>query len=219
MKKIILILPLFISQICFGQNFDEILPKSYLKISEAKGDLDKDGIDEIVYVYNTDKEINDLGFERELYICKIIDGKRKLWKKNNSILWNSKEGGFFSENIMTIEILKNTLILKQTHSSNSKHSITYKNIFRFQNNDWYLIGSNCTDETICSFKFVYEINFSTNNVNFSEEYSNCEDIENYTQKNYYKIFKHNFKEIPKMDGFRAGINKFKIPKIKKYVYY
>jgi hypothetical protein len=221
MKQIIVITTFFILNICFGQNFDETLPKSYQKISETKGDLDKDGIEEIVYVYNTDKEIKNFGFERELYICKITDGKRKLWKKNKSILWKSKDSGFYSENgvEMTIEIVNSTLILKQTFNSNSRHSQTYKNIFRFQNNDWFLIGSNCSYDDTCEFNFEYDINFSTKKVNVSEEYHSCEDDEKVTQKNYYITFKYNFKEIPKMDSFTAGKKELKIPKTGKYFYY
>jgi hypothetical protein len=221
MKQFILLTLFLILNICSGQNFDKTLPKSYQKVFETKGDLDKDGIEEIVYVYNTDKKIENLGFERELYICKIIDGKIKLWTNNKSILWKSNDFGFYSENRfkMSIEIANNTLILTQTFNSNSRHSQTYKNIFRFQNNDWFLIGSNCTYDDNCEFNFEYDINFSIKKVIVSEEYHNCEDDEKIPPKSYYKNFTYNFKEIPKMEGFISGKNQIKIPKTKKYFYY
>ena len=221
MKQILIIIIYLFINICVGQNFEETLPKKYHKVIETKGDLDNDGIDEIVYVYDTDKEVEELGFERELYICKVIDDKIKLWKKNKSILWKSKDGGFYSENgiEMSIEILNNTLILKQTFQSNSRHSQTYKNIFRYQNNDWYLIGSNCTHDDNCEFNFAYDINFSTKKVIVSEKYHNCEDNQKQTQKNYYKTFKYDFKETPKMDNFVAGKKEINIPKTRKYFYY
>lgn len=220
MKQITLIMVFLFLNICSAQNFDTTLPKSYKKILEVKGDLDKDGIDEIVYVYNTDKEVEDLGFERELYICKIKNGIIKLWKQNKSILWKSNDCGFFSEDgvQMSLKIVNNTLILKQTFNSNTRNSQTYKNIFRFQNNDWFLIGSNCSFDAICYSTTHYDINFSINKVIVSEEFHNCND-EAIPKKNYYETFTYNFSEIPKMDGFIAGKTEIEIPNTEKYFQY
>lgn len=57
MKKIFSFLVLFLFTISQSQELkDFIIPKSYEKILETKGDLDKDGKDETVMVFNTDKK-------------------------------------------------------------------------------------------------------------------------------------------------------------------
>jgi hypothetical protein len=118
-----------------------VIPKGYTKIVEAKGDIDKDGIDEIVYVYNTTSETKsdgpekNIGFSRELLICKIIGGKTKLWHKNTSVIRSSHECGFCydGDTNLKITVKNNTISIEQTFYSNSRHTQTNTNIFRFQN--------------------------------------------------------------------------------------
>ncbi|MBO6201853.1 MAG: hypothetical protein J6N74_09575 [Chryseobacterium sp.] len=57
MKKIFSFLVLFLFTMSQSQELkDFIIPKGYEKILETKGDLDKDGKDETVMVFNTDKK-------------------------------------------------------------------------------------------------------------------------------------------------------------------
>ena len=86
-----------ISQAQELKNF--IIPKGYTKIVETKGDLDKDGKDEIVMVFTTNKKITSdfqNGFKREFFILKNSNGKLKIWHKNTSVLL-ANETGFYPE--------------------------------------------------------------------------------------------------------------------------
>ncbi|REC73168.1 hypothetical protein DRF60_19665 [Chryseobacterium elymi] len=199
------------------------VPKGYQKIAEAKGDLDKDGKDETVIIFNTNKKINPDdrdNFLRTFFILKNIDGKLRIWKENNTVLFSSGMG-FYSEDNAPPEItIKNSsLSITQIFNTNSRHTQTYKHTFRFQNGDFYLIGSHDRFEDTCEFNYLTEINFSTGKIITDEEYYSCDDEEKDIPKDVHKEFVHPFKTLIKMNNFRIGENKIKVPGLKKELSY
>jgi len=197
-----------------------VVPAGRTKVFETKGDLDKDGIDEVILAFNTTKKIDRTGYTRELFICKVINGTLKLWKKNTSVLWNSEDCGFCTDNgiDLSIKVKNNTLIIEQTFWHNTRHTSKHKNIYRYQNNDWFLIGSTYNDDYNCGFHHTYDINFSTKQVHVSYDNEDCEDsVQLYPATD--KIFKYPFKSVPKMDGFTPGRTEIKIPNSKQFFYY
>jgi hypothetical protein len=91
----------------------------------------------------------------------------------------------------------------------------------YQNKDWYLIGASSYFFDTCEFEENYDVNFSTKKATVSLTYGDCDDESGRQipkDKNYK--FTIPLKEIPKMDGFVVGANKFKIPNTKnEYFYY
>lgn len=208
----------------YAQNLkDFTAPKGYQKIAEAKGDLDKDGRDETVIIFNTDKKINTDDYDdflRTFFILKNIDGKLKIWKQNNTVLFSSGMGFYSEDNTPPeLSIKNNTLSITQIFNTNSRHTQTYQHTFRFQNGDFYLIGSHDRFEDTCEFNYLTEINFSTGKVITDEEYSSCDDEEKDIPKDVHKEFVHPFKTLIKMNNFRIGENKFKVPGLKKELNY
>lgn len=199
------------------KNFE--IPKGYEKILETKGDLDKDGKDETVIVFNTNIKTESEGFERKFYILKNINGKLKIWKENSSVIIDSKYGFYPEDNKLDIQIKNNCLIISQLFFTNSRHSDTSKYTFRFQNGDFYLIGSKYQLDDTCDYNFTYEVNFSTGKTIVDEQFSSCDDNKRDIPKDDYKEFIHKFTVLKKMNGFRIGENKFKIPNSNKYFYY
>ncbi|WP_293313714.1 hypothetical protein [Pedobacter sp. UBA5917] len=199
---------------------DFIPPKNYKPVLETRGDLDKDGIEEVVYAFDTDKPDGKDGLKRILYICKQVDGKVKLWKSNNTILRSNKDCGFCVDAgvNLSIKIKNSTLVTEQTFNHNSRHFSTWKNIYRYQNNDWFVIGSTMNDYDTCDFNYQYDINFSTRQVNVSYTYGDCDEGKKIPKDSYYS-FKYPFKTIHKMDGFAPGRYELKIPKSDRYFYY
>lgn len=195
-------------------------PKNYKLVLEARGDLDKDGKEEMVYAFDTDKTDGKDGLKRILYICKQVDGKIKLWKSNGTILWSSKDCGFCVDAgvNLSIKIKNNTLITEQTFNHNTRHYSTWKNIYRYQNNDWFVIGSTMKDYDTCDFDYQYDINFSTKQVNVAYTYGSCDDDKKIPKDSFYN-FKYPFTAIPKMDGFTPGKVELKFPANNKYFYY
>ncbi|WP_379966493.1 hypothetical protein [Epilithonimonas sp. UC225_85] len=191
---------------------DFTIPKGYEKILETKGDLDKDGKDEAVIVFNTDKKTKSEELERKFYILKKVNGRLKIWKENSNLIFDSKEGFYPEENQLELSIKNNCLVIFQSYFSNSRHTVTSKNTYRFQNGDFYLIGALVQFDDTCEFNFSDEINFSTGKVIVSEEYSDCDDGSNRKiPENYYKEFTYKLPKLIKMNEYKMGKNEIKIP--------
>ncbi|MFN1217029.1 hypothetical protein ACKW6Q_08590 [Chryseobacterium kwangjuense] len=224
MKKLLGLSIFIISTSISAQSLKDFsTPKGYEKITEARGDLDKDGKEETVVIFNiTTKSISEdrEDFPRIFYILKSTDGKQKIWQENSIFLFSSGTGFYPESNAAPeITIKNNSFSIKQVFNTNSRHTQTYKHTFRFQNGDFYLIGSHSRFEDTCDFNDLNEINFSTGKVIVDHQYSSCEEDERDTPKDYHKEFVHQFKPLIKMNSFRIGENKFKIPDSDKYLYY
>lgn len=212
---------LSISFICSAQQvMNFVAPAGYKKVMETRGDLDKNGTAEVVYVYNTDKANGENGFFRVLYICKVVDGKETLWKENRSVLRSSRECGFcVDEGIdLGVEIKNNTLIISQTFNHNTRHYSTNKDIFRYQNMGWFLIGSTFREFDTCEYDYTYDINFSTKQVSAAFTYGDCDEGKEIPKNRLYD-FKYPFKGLVRMDSFKPGQVELKIPNSKSYFYY
>ena len=197
---------------------DFTIPKAYEKILETKGDLDKDGKDETVIVFNTDQttDSESSGLIRKFYILKNVNGKLKIWKENSNLIFDSKTGFYPDENQLELSIKNNCLVIFQSYFSNSRHTVTSKNTYRFQNGDFYLIGALVKFDDTCEFNFSDEINFSTGKVVVEETYSDCDSgYEREVPKNYYKEFTHKLPKLIKMSDYKMGRNEIKIPNSKK----
>lgn len=197
------------------------VPKGYIQIAETKGDLDKDGKDEVVLVFDTNIKASDTqnpegtsDYKRIFYILKKENSGLKVWKENSAIIFSSGFGFYPSDNTLTINIKNNGLIIEQLFFTNSRHTQQYKHTFRFQNGDFYLIGLHDHFEDTCDFSFTNEINFSTGKVIIDREYSSC-DAETKVPENLHKEFTYKFPALIKMNDFFIGDHNFKIPGLKE----
>ncbi|MDR6458806.1 hypothetical protein J2786_001913 [Chryseobacterium vietnamense] len=197
------------------------VPKGYTQIAEAKGDLDKDGKDETVLIFNTNIKASDeqnpegtSDYKRVFYILKKENNGLKVWKENSEIIFSSGFGFYPSDNTLTIDIKNNCLIIEQLFFTNSRHTQQYKHTFRFQNGDFYLIGLYDHFEDTCDFSFTNEINFSTGQVIIDREYSSCDD-DTKVPENSHKEFTHQFPALIKMNDFFIGDHKFRLPGLKE----
>ncbi|MBW7675695.1 hypothetical protein [Chryseobacterium chendengshani] len=220
MKNLFLFIALIISTFLHSQELKNFtIPKNYEKILEVKGDLDKDGKEETVIIFNTNIKTKSEGLERKFYILKNISGNLKIWKENSTIIIDSKFGFYPTTNELNVMIKHNCLIISQHFFTNSRHSETSKYTFRFQNGDFYLIGVQHQLDDTCDYNVINEVNFSTGKVIIDEDYSTCDDEKTDIPKDFHKEIIHKFTTLIKMNGFRIGENKFKIPQSNKYFYY
>ncbi|MGV3593615.1 MAG: hypothetical protein ACO1NK_00090 [Sediminibacterium sp.] len=94
MKQLSLFVIFFLSIIvAFSQSVP--IPSNYSVVDSALGDLDKDGVDELVVTYNTksgEDEI-DKGVPRELIIYKKQNNQWVVWQKSMQALHGSRSGG------------------------------------------------------------------------------------------------------------------------------
>ncbi|CAD7808461.1 hypothetical protein CHRY9390_01834 [Chryseobacterium aquaeductus] len=220
MKNFFSLITIFLFTISFSQELKNfVIPKDYEKTLEIKGDLDKDGKEETVIVFNTNLKTKSEGVERIFYILKNVNGNVKIWKENSSVIIDSKYGFYPTENKLDVRIKNNCIIISQLFFTNSRHSDTSKYTFRFQNGDFYLIGALYQLDDTCDYNFTYEANFSTAKWIVDEQYLSCDDEKTDIPKDYHKEFIHKFTTLIKMNGFRLGENKFKIPNSNNYFYY
>lgn len=91
MKKTIYIISIFLffTFNVFAQ--ETPLPSNYSIVDTVTGDLDKDGIDELVIVYNTEAEKEHESVKRELIIYKLENSKWSQWKKSKQALYGSQD--------------------------------------------------------------------------------------------------------------------------------
>ncbi|AKK72236.1 hypothetical protein OK18_05905 [Chryseobacterium gallinarum] len=197
------------------------VPEGYKKIAEVKGDLDKDGQDEMVLAFDTDI-ITDrhysgkTDYQRVFYILKNTDSGLKIWKKNSTLLFSSAMGFYPEDNILEFSIKNGRLIVRQQFSTNSRHTQNYRHTFMFQNGDFYLTGSYDTFEDTCDFNFLNVINFSTGKVVAEREYSSCDEVTK-VPENFYKEFTYKPRTLIKMGDFRIGEHKVEIPGTTEYI--
>lgn len=223
MKKIFPCIALLTITGFYAQNLKPFsVPKSYKKVLEMTGDLDKDGKDETVLVFDTDKTASDYerapgkkDYKRVFYILKSEQGNLKTWKENGTLLYSSGLGFYPDDNMLNIQIKNNCLVVEQSFFSNSRHTQVSKHTFRFQNGDFYLIGSYDNFADTCGFDFTNEINFSTGKVIVEREYSSCDDDDKKIPENFYKEFSYKLKPLIKMNDYKMGEHKFKIPGLKE----
>jgi len=187
------------------------LPSSAI-IKQTTGDLDKDSVNETVAIYDISTGKDNLGVTRIMAIYKNRNGKATLWKKaiiDQMENVNSPR----NKDIDTLYIARNCIILKQTAFLGGRNSTNYTHIFRFQNNDWYLIGSRLGYVTNCYGANICEINFSTGIINISfVPDGGCEEepAQYTTLKKKQQSYTHKFEQIPLLDGLAIGENNFTI---------
>tara|TARA_R110002126_G_scaffold290629_2_gene448057 strand:+ start:8164 stop:8820 length:657 start_codon:yes stop_codon:yes gene_type:complete len=185
MKIAILKITLLLNLLTFSQ---EKLEKSEFEIiAEKTGDLDKDGIDEKVIVYETNEKTN-FGNTREIQILKNKSGEWIEWRKSRNAVLKSEEGGFWGDPFEGIEIKNGILKIHFFGGSNWKWSYTDK--YRFQNNKFQLVGYSEVSFRNCYVWETNDFNLSTGKLISKKEYEKCgeNDKEVYKRENetFYK---------------------------------
>lgn len=185
MKKLIFLLPLFLSILCIGQKpFSK--PGGYELIAEQAGDLDKDGISEKVLVFNT-TDSTEFGYVREIIILKQLKGQWTEWRKSKKAILKSREGGMMGEPFEGIEIKNGILIISFSGGSSWKWS--HQDKYRFQNNEFELIGYSSFYGRSCDYWADFDFNLSTGKIVYKKEFEDCDkDQEIYKTENetFYK---------------------------------
>ena len=145
----ILLFVLLFSFISHSQNksFFSFIPKDYdtLLYGVAKGDLNKDGFEDVVLALYHKMEtrpvdsvdIDSIPSRILMILFRSKDGYRKIDESSTALLCKYC-GGVFGDPFAGIEIKKNVLNIYHYGGSNWKWSYTHK--FRFQNGGFYLIG-------------------------------------------------------------------------------
>lgn len=196
------------------------IPAGMTKLGEASGDLDKDGQAEAVAVFDTGKEDDKFGIgtARELHVYKKKDGKWNLWKKAMGPVMSSESGGVMGDPFQEVKVDNGAIVLTQSGGSRYKWDYTHR--FRFQDNDWKLIGATYVTGTPCEYWENFDYNLSIGTINYEIETEDCsqsEDNPKVTKSS--KTFTNKLKALPNMDGFSAGGNSVELKGTKETFHY
>lgn len=157
----------------FGQQVP--VPANYSVIDTVSGDLDKDGTNEMVVAYNTEKENPD-SFEsipRELIIYKKQNNKWITWESSKQALYGSRDGGMMGDPFGDITIEKGILSISQDGGSSWKWGHTDK--YRYQGGEFVLIGYTSGYGKPCEYWENVDFNLSTGKLVVTKEYEECHD--------------------------------------------
>lgn len=162
----------FSSAIVFAQDIP--LPENYIIIDSVLGDLDNDTIKELVVVFDTKKQDDESeSVPRELRIYKKINGTWVDWKKSEQALLGSRDGGMMGDPYAEIKIING--ILQITHQGGSSWKWLDTDKYRFQDNDFYLIGHESNYGKLCDYWLKVDFNLSTGKIIIEKEFEECED--------------------------------------------
>ncbi|MFK7776356.1 MAG: hypothetical protein AB8F94_29810 [Saprospiraceae bacterium] len=180
--------------------FEMEIPKGYTLLTETSGDLNEDGIDEKVVVLNNGI-VSDFGEERTIFIFKADNGAWKMWERATEAILPSDNGGMMGDPFQSIKIENGALVINHFGGSRSKWEYTHR--FRFQNEQWELIGATSIVYSACEEQQTFDYNLSSGNVIYKDERLTCENGENEKVKDVrYKVnFNHKKSALPTLDGF------------------
>lgn len=150
---------------------EHVIPRGFGVLAEKTGDLDKDGIPEKVIVYNT-TDTTDEGITRKLYILKYVDSKWIGWKQSANAVLKSQQGGMMGDPFEGIEVKNGLLIVSVAGGSSWKWA--HQDKYRFQNNEFELIGYTSNAGKPCEYWTDIDFNISTGKIIYKKEYEDCD---------------------------------------------
>jgi len=199
-----------------AEKLKSFTPEFWKKKATTYGDLDNDG-DEgaaVVYVMPWDR---GFGFVHCLGIFKkTTSGNWKLWHQSMAPLLDSKSGGVWGDPFESIKIERNTIVISHFGGSRQKWQYTYR--YRFQKDDWYLIGASTIQGDPCEYEEKFDYNTMTGKVITTKIYRDSIRDTSYEDKNWKATFYT--EKLPHiMDDFRPGNQKMNIPETEYVMYY
>lgn len=192
-------------------------PNTYTLISSTKGDLDKDNLDEIIYLYDTDN-IKTKGIERKIYICKNENDKILIWKEISGPVLSSD---YLQQNIDPFEeILIDENKIYIIHSVDAENKFYFNHCFELKDDDFYLTKATVDYAIPCEKWDTYIIDFKAKIISHQTSPDLCD--EDLIGKKF-QISKQEYKledlQSYKMQDFIPGSNKLIIPNTKIEVYF
>lgn len=165
------------------------------------GDLDNDQIPEKVIIYNI-RQGNEIGNIREIQILKKVTGKWQILEKSRNAILGKNDGGVMGDPYQSTVINKGILIISHYGGSSWRWGFTDK--YRFQNNNFELIGTTLENGRVFSFWVTTDINLSTGKIMYKKEVYDSSDPENGKSE----------KEIYYKKGLKINIQNRNLKKIK-----
>tara|TARA_R110002049_G_scaffold31033_3_gene105696 strand:+ start:508 stop:1146 length:639 start_codon:yes stop_codon:yes gene_type:complete len=200
MKLSFIIYLLSLSLLSNGQEI--VIPKGYELLAETEGDLDKDQICEKVLVFET-SEPSEYGNIREIQVLKYSNGQWTIWRKSCNAILKNQEGGIMGDPFEEISIENGILTIG--FSGGSSWKWFYKDKYRFQNDEFELIGHTSIYGKLCEYWANFDFNISTGKIIYKKEYEDCENDQNIYKTEAEEFF---------YKGLKINLNNRNLGKVK-----
>lgn len=172
MKSLLILL--FATAALFAQRIP--VPEGFTPLDSIRGDLDRDGQDERVMVYEAitpDSLYNSAA--RKLCIYQNEGGRWELWQTSDQALMGSRDGGMMGDPYQGLEIKSDVLVINQYGGSSWKWSATDK--YRWDGSAFRLIGYTNYFGRPCDYFQTFDFNLITGKVIYrlDPDPDGCED--------------------------------------------
>lgn len=147
-------------------------PVGYERLEEKTGDLDKDGVEEMVIIYNFPKAEEE-AFARDIHIYKQDESGWSLLESSKSAIMGSDDGGMMGDPYVGFDIKNGILLIEHFGGSAWRWGHTDK--YRFQKGAFELIGYTGGHGRPCEEWTTVDFNLSTGKVIYKKEYGGCEE--------------------------------------------
>ena len=195
-----------------SKEISSFIPKGYHIIHQTKGHLNADTLEDFAIIIESDEPVNELKEAdhaqnpRILFILLAdVKGGYNLSVQSNESTMLSDDGGVFGDPLQELYIANKVVTVEYYGGSAEKWAYTYK--WRFQKNDWFLIGA--THTTMSPFDNILEkndFNFNTGVAEHTVMPYLEEDDGKPVIKPKTKRFNPGKKPLFKLKNFRFGEN-------------
>lgn len=198
-----------------AQTLEKFTPKFWTLKERTLGNLDNDPEEEAVCVYETPME-GDLGFAQSLAIYKKEGENWVLWHQSTRPILSTEHGGMMGNPYEGISIKNKTIIIDHFGGSRQKWHYTHR--YRFQNNNWYLIGATVNAGAPCDYLQLLDYNLSTGDAIFEYASESCDKKNTAKAKSWSEKINKKI-PLPLMDEFQVGENKIELKSKKTEMFY
>lgn len=199
-----------------AKNIEDFTPEFWTLKAKEFGNLDDEAGDEAVCVYETPIE-GDLGFEQALVIFKKAGEDWTLWHQSTKPVLSTAHGGMMGNPFEGISIRNKTIIVSHFGGSRQKWSYTHR--YRFQNQNWYLIGASVNFGSPCDYFDSLDYNLSTGIAVFEHSSEDCSDNIDKPKTSRWKETVSKKIQLPLMDEFSVGENRIELKTRKTEMFY
>lgn len=206
------------SEVSTGVEFNDtiLVPEGFKVLAQAEGDLNKDQQVERIIIYDTPRE-TEMGTEREIHIFRKGRENWLRWHKTSGGILPSKHGGIFGDPFADARIERGCIVLE--HFGGSRQKWSYVHRYRFQNEDWELIGATIGFGVPCDTWETFDYNLSTGEIDHKIEQDNCEEPDSSTKVLKQERFTVTQDDLPSLDNMYPGNNGIEIPNTDLVFYY
>lgn len=177
-------------------------------------DLNGDGTPDRLEVITTKVDNDGLGFKRRLAVISGEGADLDAWYTAEDVILSTKHGGMMGDPLEGVSIENGTIVVR--HFGGSREKWHYVHRFRWQNNDFQLIGATVEVNDPCTENTQLDYNLSTGMADYATTPQDCET----EKKGDTAILSFQKKQpLPSMNGFKTGENAIQGPGMETKMYF